>query len=289
MTRYGRHALVLAVLVAAASVAVQGQGVNWNERSPWKGRTNGGPSGTQKEPFKIFDEVYYVGVQTVSAFLVDTGAGLVLIDSTFAETPDLVLDSVRRLGFNPANIKYILVTHSHADHYGGAARIKQVSGARVGMSAEDWSEVAQDPSAHLTRDLVLKEGEPLTVGKMTFKFYVTPGHTPGATSIEYQVHDRGVAYRALSPGGLGLNYGPEWNAAYIKSMERLKALGPWDTVLTNHPFLAPIPLFDVEKALKTRGQGPNPALMGKESIVAWMDGALKTAREKQAAEGPATR
>ena len=73
------------------------------------------------------------------------------------------------------------------------------------MSAEDWA-VTNRPA--IEKDLVLKDGETIKVGDASFKFYVTPGHTPGATSIEYQVRDGGKTYRALSPGGLGMQFGP---------------------------------------------------------------------------------
>ena len=81
------------------------------------------------------------------------------------------------------------------------------------MSAEDWAVIEQpqgrgqgqqNTGPVIARDLVLKDGQTITLGEATFKFYVTPGHTPGATSIEYQVRDGGKTYRALSPGGLGM-------------------------------------------------------------------------------------
>lgn len=248
----------------------------------------------QKDPFKIFDNVYSVGFQTVSAYLVTTTGGLVLIDSGWAETSDLLVNSIRKLGFDPANIKYIFVTHSHTDHFGGVPKVQQLSSARVGLSLEDWQNLERQQSGGqrrgqntglvLKRDLILKDGGSITVGDTTFKFYFTPGHTPGATSIEYQVRDGGRSYRTLSPGGMGMQFGPEWTPAYLKGVERLKQLGPWDVVLSNHPFLMPRDLADIEKDLAKRGQGPHPAVLGPQKINAWFDAVLKTTHEKLAAE-----
>jgi len=271
--------------------------INWNLRAPW-GAASGSevrlpPEKTTYKPFKVFDNVYFVGLRYVSCYLVTTSAGLVLIDSTFAPTADSVLDNVRTLGFNPANIKYILVTHSHLDHFGGAGKIQEVTGARVGLSLEDWQSVAKQQAGPnkeqfglpLTQDLVLKDNSSIAVGDTTFKFYFTPGHTVGATSIEFQVKDRGKSYRALVPGGMGIAFGPEWTPVFIKSIEKLQALGPWDVVLGNHVFLAPVPLIpDVENGLASRGDGPNPAIEGPQKINEWFDAVLKTANEKLALE-----
>ena len=129
-----------------------------SESAPWGG-TRQDATRNPRTPFKIFDNVYYVGLETVCAYLVTTSTGLVLIDATYADTADAVLNSVRMLGFDPANIKYIFITHSHTDHLGGAAKIKQVSGAPVGMSAEDWA-VTNRPA--IEKDLVLKDGQTIT-------------------------------------------------------------------------------------------------------------------------------
>lgn len=274
--------------------------IDWNSRAPWGGRQNEGerkrgtdPQAMIRPPFKVFDNVYYVGTHYVSSYLVTTSAGMVLIDATYAETADSVLDGVRKLGFNPSNIKYILVTHSHLDHFGGAGKIKEVTGARVGMSIQDWQSVEQQQKSPkgrnlglpLVQDFIMKDNSSLTVGDTTFKFYFTPGHTVGATSIEFPVKDRGKAYRAIEPGGMGVQFGPEWTPIFINSVEKLKQLGPWDVVLGNHPFLQPMDMeLDVEKGLETRGNGPNPAIVGPEKINEWFDQILKVASEKQATE-----
>jgi metallo-beta-lactamase class B len=205
----------------------------WNAKSPWGRTERSGPIALQKKAgFKIFDNVHYVGFQTVAAYLVSTSDGLVLIDSGYAQTTDWLLENVRAAGFAPSNIKYILVTHSHTDHAGGAATLKQATGARVAMSAEDWTlvERQQSPAQRgvptaLQRDIVVKDGDAITVGDTTFRFHFTPGHTAGSTSVEFPVRDGGRTYRALTPGGLGLHYAPEWGPTFKTSIQRLKARG----------------------------------------------------------------
>jgi metallo-beta-lactamase class B len=275
----------------------QTERIDWNARAPWAGRPDDAPPEAQRiAGFRIFDNVYYVGLKRVSAYLVSTTAGLVLIDTGFPETTDFVLDNIRAVGFDPANIKYIFITHSHADHYGSAAKIQRLSGARVGMSVDDWQVVEreqsrartgpQDGELLLRRDLILKDGETLRVGDTSFRFYVTPGHTPGATSIEFGARDRGASHRTLMPGGLGMQYGREWSATFIRSMERLQQLGPWDVILGNHPFLMPRNLFDIQSDLAKRGQGPHPGVLGAAATKDWLGRVIQTAREKLASEQP---
>jgi metallo-beta-lactamase class B len=277
MKRYFFLTLVIGLFFQSTVVEGQrGARTDWNLKAPW-GTTRQDATRDPKVPFKIFDNVYYVGMQTVCAYLVRTSSGLVLIDTTWEETADVVMNSIRTLGFNPADIKYILVTHSHTDHLGGAAKVKQVSHAPIGMSADDWTAAKMPP------DLVLKDGESISLGDTTFKFYVTPGHTPGATSIEFQVRDSGKSYRALIPGGLGLQFGPAETPTFLKSMQRLKQLGPWDVLLGNHPWLMPVTLPDIEKGLAGRGQGAHPVAIGTAKNNAWLDSVIKVTNDKLAA------
>lgn len=251
----------------------------WNAKGPWGKTERSAPISAQKKaPFKIFDNVHYIGLQTVSVFLVNTSAGLVMIDAGYAETADWIAENVRTAGFDPADVEYIFVTHAHPDHVGGAARLKQVTGARVGLSAEDWDTVK------MPRDLILKDNDAITVGDTTFKFYFTPGHTVGSTSIEFPVRDGGRTYRALTPGGLGLHYAPQWGPTFKKSMLRLKALGPVDVLLGNHPFLGPRDLEEIEAQLKQRRGGEHPAVIGPAAVTGFFDAILKIVDEKLVAE-----
>lgn len=312
MTRCWLLVCAMACVLATAPAAGQGgggrqpgQGIvrgtdqpnqnRWNAKSPWGKTERSAPMAAQKKnSFKIFDNVWYVGFQTVSVYLVRTSDGLVLIDSGYAQTVDWLVENIRAAGFSPTDVKYIFVTHSHVDHASGAGRLKQITGARVGLSAEDWGALEQQQSnpqqrnfpVALQRDLILKDNDAITVGDTTFKFYFTPGHTVGSTSVEYPVRTGGRTYRALTPGGLGLHYAPEWGPTFKKSMERLRALGPWDVLLGNHPFLAPKDLEEIERQLTVSQQGTHPAVIGSTAATGFFDAILKIVDEKLVVEPP---
>jgi metallo-beta-lactamase class B len=257
------------------------------------------PLDAQKvKPFKLFDNVYYVGVEVVSAYLITTSAGQILIDATYAETADLLLNNVREAGFDPATIKYLIITHQHFDHFAGAGKVQQVTGARVAMSQADWDGVeqqqraggrGQNPGITLKRDMVINDGDTIKLGDTTVKLYVTPGHTPGSIAVEVPVRDRGKTYRALDPC-FGINPSPELTAPFIKSMERLKQLGPWDALLPPHAFLQPHDDFTPPRTIiqgppeVRRAVNANPAVIGSARINAWIDQILSVANEKLRAE-----
>ena len=285
LKRYALIAVAVVFLTPVSLVLAQrGGGTNWNLKAPW-GATRQDATRNSVSPYKIFDNVYYVGLETVCSYLVTTSAGLVIIDSTYDDTATAVMNNVRTLGFNPADIKYVFVTHSHNDHLGGAANIKKATRAQVGMSLQDWvAAEGQRGGAGLARDLVLEDGRSITLGDTTFKFYVTPGHTPGSTSIEFQARDANRTYRTLVPGGLGMQGGPETTPVFLKSMERTKQLGPWDAMLGNHPWLMPVQLGEVQKALANRrGGAPHPAALGAAKNNEWLDQVIKVTKEKLAA------
>ena len=192
-------ATTIAVFLGLAVIPAQGPqnataAINWNLIMFPTNRS--APMDQQrKDPVKLFDNLYSVGVQTVCAFLIPTNAGLVLVDTTYPETADLLLENIRKAGFDPATIRYIFSTHAATDHFGAAGRIKLVApGSRVGMPLADWEEAEQlmsrlpagSPLLPIKRELVLTDGQTLKVGETTFKFYVLPGRTPGSLAIEYR-------------------------------------------------------------------------------------------------------
>jgi len=193
-------------------------------------------------PFKVFDDFYYVGVGFVGAWLINTGDGLVLIDSLQEPYIDHLIDDVRTLGFDPKDIKYVLVTHSHLDHYGGARRIQETYGAKVAMIEGDWKALedaaATNRSAAFVprKDVVFKDGDTFTLGRTSMRFYATPGHTPGGLSIEQTVYDHGKPYKAFTIGGVTPTNQPGAAEAFNAAIDRISTIPGIQVNLPNHPW-----------------------------------------------------
>lgn len=227
------------------------------------------------EPYKAFDNVYYVGVCWVSAWLITSPRGHVLIDSLYAGYTDTLIENIRTLGFDLKDIKLVAMTHGHRDHAGGAAKLKQAlqPGTRFAMSAEGWREAAETAAQStgtpavwtmIERDLVLTDGQTVSGGDITLQSFDTPGHTMGTVSFAFDARDGTRTWRAFTIGGLGLNAvkGPEQVEAYIASVKRIRALTedktrPIEFHLTTHPFITG--LTEAKELLKSRKPGePHP-------------------------------
>ena len=238
------------------------------------------------KPFKIFDNVYYVGLQSVSSYLITTNQGLILIDPTYDYTADLVLDSIRELGFDPIEIKYLLITHGHGDHASGAKVIQEATGARVVMAEGDWN-IYESPSSpgnneysRIARDIVAKNGSAITLGDTTIRLFVTPGHTSGCLSMEYTVFDGEKSYKALTLGGIGLPTGKEKMRKYLNSVARMQELSGVQVLLPDHPFMGDI--WNKAERLELRGPtDPHPFISSREVIIEWFNALRHAAMAKQ--------
>jgi metallo-beta-lactamase class B len=240
-----------------------------------------------QEPFQIFDNVYYVGPQSASTYLIKTDKGLILIDPTYDYTADMVLANIRKLGFKPTDIKYILISHGHWDHTAGLKAIQKASDARVGMAEGDWDVYETPQAAHpyerVSRDLVFKDGDVVTLGNTKIYLYVTPGHTPGCLSMEYTVYDQGKPYQALTLGGTGFNFPEEWTKTYINSMRRMRALPDIRVLLPDHPQVNDV--LELGQKLKSRKPGePNPFVQSRQDVIEWFDEVIQAAQEKDRLE-----
>ncbi|MES2330917.1 MAG: MBL fold metallo-hydrolase [Bacteroidota bacterium] len=227
-------------------------------------------------PFKIFDNLYYVGNDAVSAYLVVTDKGLILIDALYANFTNDIPPAVKQLGFDVKDIKYILCTHGHFDHCEGAEIIQKLSKARIGMTEPDWqmaegSVKAEYTSVHpnMKRDWVIHDGDSLVLGKTTLHFFETPGHTPGVLSIAFPVRDGNKVYNAFMLGGVGLNFeGVPRTEMYLKSIDRIMAMKGIDVNISNHP--APGKIFEHAKLLAQRKPGELHPFVAPEQFQTWM-------------------
>jgi len=233
------------------------------------------------EPVQIFDNLYAIGRTTTVVYAITTSDGIILLDSGFGDQVDSVLlPGMVQLGLDPADIEYVIVAHGHADHYGGATHLQARFGVSVVASSADWNlmeETASNPSAvpPPTRDVVARDGEPITLGDGVVTPYLVPGHTPGAIGMVFPVHDGENTYTAALFGGMALNLtrlSDEALPQYLSSVERFSRLSEelgFNVVVQNHPLFDGMP--EKLERLKTRRAGePHPFLIPDGSYQRFM-------------------
>ncbi|MER6578678.1 MBL fold metallo-hydrolase [Nonomuraea sp. NPDC001023] len=155
-------------------------------------------------PLRVFDDVAVLGTTFVQATALFTAGGIVLVDAMGSpdDAEKIIVPGLRAVGADPARIKYVVVAHGHADHFGGARFLADHYGARVMMSRRDWDLIAAERPANApVRDLEIADGQQLTVGGTTIAFHHTPGHTPGTVSSIFPVHWKGRRHTAMFWGG----------------------------------------------------------------------------------------
>lgn len=202
-------------------------------------------------PGKAFDNLYFVGADWVSAWAIKTSDGIILIDAlnNQMEAAALIEGGMRRLGLDPAQIRYVVVTHGHGDHYGGAPYLAQKYRARVVMSEADWTmtetklEFATPiwgaPPKRGAGDVSVKDGDRLTLGDTTVTLYITPGHTMGTISPVFDVTSSGRKHRAMLWGGTAFNFGKNVPrlGSYIDATRRMGTVAEAqkiDVLVSNH-------------------------------------------------------
>ena len=168
-------------------------------------------------PFHMVGNTYYVGNRLCSAVLVDTGDGLILLDTPFGFSTYLLIQSIWELGLNPGDIKYILHTHAHNDHFGCTAVFRALYGAKTFIGEID-AEIMENMRKGEKRvfgreegeeipamDVWLRDGDEVTLGDTTVRCVLSPGHTQGAVSYFWQTLEDGKTYTCGLFGGAGFN------------------------------------------------------------------------------------
>jgi len=219
------------------------------------------PAWTQPvKPFRIAPHIYYVGSKGLSAYLITSGEGAILIDGPLEENASLVEHNIESVGVPLKSVKWIVSDHAHNDHVGAVAQIKKDTGARFAASAGDQvalergiprGDTDYDPTDFhfppIKVDRVIQDGQGVAVGDAVLTAHLTPGHTPGCTSWSTTVGDGNRRLRVLFlcsitvAGNLlvGNRAYPGIVADYEETFTRLSAMKA-DIVLTSHPEMADV-------------------------------------------------
>ena len=235
------------------------------------------------EPFQVFDNLYYVGSKWVSSWLLVSDQGLILFDSLYGDLTEIAVEGIRKLGFDPDDVRYLIVSHAHYDHVGGARRFQEEFGSVVMMTEEDWNMTTEPPIFQdypiPIRHLSASDGSTLNLGRTRLRFFQTPGITNGVLSTRFTVYDNGYPHDAFLFGGAGLDFtGLEQTELYINSVRRLMQLEGIEVNIPNHPESADI--FERYEILQDRSDGDPHPFVDPESWAAWLDLLLLSAQAK---------
>jgi metallo-beta-lactamase class B len=251
------------------------------------------------EPFEIADDLYYVGSAGLAAYLFASDEGHILLDVPLEENVEMIAANVRSLGFDPSDIEILIASHAHFDHVGGLARMRELTGAEVVLSAGDAALIAAggvgpagaSPFPAVRADRVIEHLGTVESGRWTLTAQVTPGHTPGCTSWSGQATVEGADLTFVSVCSLSVLPGyrlvgpeatfPGMGEAYCRSIATLRGLAP-------DLFLAPHGGFiDLEEKLAALRRGERSAFVDPEGYREYVERAAATIERTLAEQGHA--
>lgn len=250
-------------------------------------------------PFKLTDEIYYVGTKDVTAFAIDTGAGLIVTDGGFEQTAPQIIANLKTLGFDIKNVKILLNSHGHVDHAGGLAPLKAASGATFYAARGDAAVLESGGAADfalgggklqfpaIKPDIVFDDGAKIKLGKVELTEHVTAGHTRGCSSWTMTAHIGGKPANVLFICSLtvlpmySLVTKPSYPGIaddFKKSIATLRAQ-PCEVFLSSHARF-----FTLEDKYKKVQAGTKDAFIDPAGCKAFIDGAEKNVNAKIAKE-----
>jgi metallo-beta-lactamase class B len=227
------------------------------------------------EPAKVFDNLYFVGSKVHSSWALTTSEGIILIDTLFTyNSEEEIVGGLKKLGLDPATVKYVIITHAHSDHVGGAKLMQDRFGSHVVMGGPDWDSIEKSvngyPQGKPKRDIVADDGQKITLGDTSVTNITTPGHTPGTLSMLFTVKDNGRPLSVAYSGGTAFNFPATVSNfdTYIKSQSKMAAAAAAanaSVLLSNHSeFDSAISKI---RMLPSRKPGePHPFDLGPEAV-----------------------
>lgn len=226
------------------------------------------------EPFRIAGNLYYVGANEITSYLIATPAGHIVLDGGYEETAPQIEANIRKLGFKVEDVQVLLNSQAHFDHAAGFAQLQRDTGAKLEVMQGDaeviegggrgdffFGDKYRFPAAKVER--VLHDGDTVSLGGTTIRAVLTAGHTRGCTTWTLDVNDGGrllhavfVCSQSVLPGSNLVNNPKYRNQAqdYRDGFRKLRAL-PCDIFLGAHGSF-----FDLEpkRARLKTGAKDNP-------------------------------
>ena len=244
------------------------------------------------EPAKIFDNLYFVGTKIHSSWALTTSEGIILIDTLYDyASEEAIVGGLRKLGLDPAAVKYVIITHAHGDHVGGAKLMQERFGARIVMGGPDWDSIEksvnQYPNGKPKRDIAATDGQKITLGDASVTLVSTPGHTPGTLSMFFEVRDGGRPLTVAYSGGTAFNFVndvPHFDI-YIASQRKMaeRAGSQNATVLMSNHSEFDNAVTKIKMLVGRRAGEPHPFELGREAVQRYfkvMDECAQVARLK---------
>jgi metallo-beta-lactamase class B len=227
------------------------------------------------EPAKVFDNLYFVGSKIHSSWALTTSDGIIVIDTLFTyNSEEEIVGGLKKLGLNPAQVKYVIITHAHGDHVGGAKLMQDRFKSRIVMGGPDWDSIEKSvngyPEGKPKRDIVADDGQKITLGDTTVTIVTTPGHTPGTLSMIFPVKDHGQTLYVAYAGGTAFNFPstvPNYDI-YIRSQKKLAAAAAAANatiLMSNHSEFDYATTKIKLMAARKRGE-PHPYEIGKDAV-----------------------
>ena len=245
--------------------ATMGQIMHQRFHEPWT---------LAQKPFKVIENVYFVGNTWVSVYLIDTPEGLILIDCAYEENLYLLIDSIRGLGFDPKDIRHLLISHGHFDHCGAARQLQEMSNCEIWINEKDayfFTErrdliAFEDRVPEFRIDHYYDSDQSICFGGMTIWPVPCPGHTPGTTSFFFEVEHEGRKLTVAMHGGLGTNtlskedlltngWPLSFQQGYLDMLRQMKRRSV-DVLIPSHAWHAKTyPFFDIAAQDDGTGNG----------------------------------
>lgn len=243
---------------------------------------------TPLKPNKVFDNVYCIGSVSVVAWVIETSDGLILIDSMWDDRDaKLIEEGIKGFGLDPKDLKYIILSHGHGDHYGGANYLRNKYAAKVVLTKTDTDLMynlntgANSPRSPKTKvDIYSKDKDVIKLGDTSITILETPGHTAGCSSFIFPVKYKGKEYTAVLWGGTGLPKEKELVAKYKESAEYFKkeALSKNALVSLTAYLFADNGYANLEKVANLKEGEANPFIMTKAQMEKYLNSLIERAK-----------